>query len=89
MTFFLAVDTKKATNKKPTKLGIVSSPEITSSINAHLHELLFDASSVYGFDSYVEEDGSTFMRIECAMKQDKKTFGDQIRQNLQPNYISV
>lgn len=45
----------KMTNKKPVKLEIVSSPEITSSINADLHELLFDASSVCEFDSYVED----------------------------------
>lgn len=60
------------TKRKPIKLEIVSSPERTSLINTDLHEILSDASSACDFNSYVDTDGLTFMKIECLLSQDEK-----------------
>ncbi|HEX9318491.1 MAG TPA: hypothetical protein VF884_06115 [Nitrososphaeraceae archaeon] len=60
------------TKRKPIKLEIVSSPERTSLINTDLHEILSDASSACDFNSYVDADGSTLMKIECLLNQDEK-----------------
>lgn len=71
---------ESVTKRRPIKLEIVSSPEITSSINSDLHEILLDASSACGFNSYVEDDGSTFMKIECAINQEEKEYAwDRLR----------
>ena len=58
--------------RKPIKLEIVSSPERTSLINDDLHEVLLDAASACDFNSYVDSDGATFMKIECEVGQDEK-----------------
>lgn len=60
------------TKRKPIKLEIVSSPERTSLINDDLHEVLLDAASACDFNSYVDSDGSAFMKIECEVGQDEK-----------------
>ena len=60
------------TKRKPIKLEIVSSPERTSLINDDLHEVLLDAASACDFNSYVDSDGATFMKIECEVGQDEK-----------------
>jgi hypothetical protein len=58
--------------RKPIKLEIVSSPERTSSINDDLREVLLDSASACDFNSYVDSDGATFMKIECLVNQDEK-----------------
>jgi hypothetical protein len=60
------------TKRKPIKLEIISSPERTSLINTDLHEILSDAASACDFNSYVDTDGLTFMKIECLLSQDEK-----------------
>lgn len=60
------------TKRKPIKMEILSSPERTSLINSDLDKILRDASSACDYDSYVDPDGSTFMKIECLVSQDEK-----------------
>lgn len=60
------------TKRKPIKLEIVSSPERTSLINDDLHGVLLDAASACEFNSYVDSNGATFMKIECVVGQDEK-----------------
>jgi hypothetical protein len=66
-------DMVSLTKRKPIKLEIVSSPERTSIINSDLDKILLDASSACEYNSYVDNDGSAFMKIECLVSQEEKT----------------
>jgi hypothetical protein len=57
--------------RDPVKIQIVSSAENTPLIEHDLHELLSDATAC-AYSSYVDDNGMTFIRIECMVNEEEK-----------------
>ncbi|HKG88357.1 MAG TPA: hypothetical protein VKA95_08525 [Nitrososphaeraceae archaeon] len=57
--------------RDPIKIQIVSSAENTPLIEHDLHELLLDASAC-DYSSYVHDNGTTFIKIECMVSEEEK-----------------
>jgi hypothetical protein len=59
------------TTRDPVKIQIVSSAENTPLIEHDLNELLTDATAC-DYSSYVDDNGMTFIKIECMVSEEEK-----------------
>ena len=57
--------------RDPVKIQIVSSAENTPLIEHDLNELLSDAAACE-YSSYVDDNGMTFIKIECMVNEEEK-----------------